>query len=209
MTKKEQDRLYRERLKNDPERLAKSRAASNKRQKRLVERRKLQPKQSVTTIRCYKCGEYKDTSQFSRNITTKTGYRTECKKCVQIINRQQYYKSNWGLSMEEVEDMQKSQGYRCGACGNQSKKLSLDHNHDTGLIREFLCDACNCALGYVQDDISRLKQIIAYLEKHSDKNNPMTQGKRCLKPHRTSSLIAKSLPPTASSSERRSAKFKD
>lgn len=53
----------------------------------------------------------------------------------------------------------------CDVCGG-TKKICLDHCHETAKLRGWLCDDCNIALGRVKDDVGRLRNLIAYLEKH-------------------------------------------
>ena len=43
---------------------------------------------------------------------------------------------------------------------------ALDHNHKTGKFRGILCAADNQALGLVQDNPDRLRQLIAYLDEN-------------------------------------------
>lgn len=51
----------------------------------------------------------------------------------------------------------------CEICGS-SKKISLDHDHNTKIIRGWLCGNCNTALGMVNDNIEILRKLIKYLE---------------------------------------------
>jgi hypothetical protein len=52
----------------------------------------------------------------------------------------------------------------CAACGAPS--TDIDHDHNTGAIRDPLCGGCNRALGAINDDPTRLLALVAYLEKH-------------------------------------------
>lgn len=42
----------------------------------------------------------------------------------------------------------------------------MDHCHATNSLRAPLCDACNIALGGVQDSVETLEALIAYLKRH-------------------------------------------
>jgi hypothetical protein len=53
----------------------------------------------------------------------------------------------------------------CDACGGNDGGIVFDHCHDKGHARGWLCDRCNCALGFVRDDIPRLRKLIAYLQR--------------------------------------------
>ena len=65
-----------------------------------------------------------------------------------------------------------SQGGLCKICRRSETKtrngklvaLCLDHCHKTGTIRGLLCYRCNVALGFFDDDVSRLQEAIRYLE---------------------------------------------
>lgn len=57
----------------------------------------------------------------------------------------------------------------CACCYiNQAlltRRLSVDHCHNTGEVRALLCDNCNPAIGFVKESIARCEQIIEYLKK--------------------------------------------
>ncbi len=81
----------------------------------------------------------------------------------------------YGITEAEYEQMWRRQG---GACANPDcravfppysndgimrTKLQIDHDHVTGRVRGLLCQRCNSALGYMRDDIPRLRGLIEYL----------------------------------------------
>jgi len=81
-----------------------------------------------------------------------------------------------GLTLEEYECMLFQQGGVCAICKQPEtvidpytgklKVLSVDHHHETGLIRELLCASCNHLLGWIEKDRNRVKMALKYLKKH-------------------------------------------
>jgi hypothetical protein len=49
----------------------------------------------------------------------------------------------------------------------------LDHCHETGEFRGFLCSNCNLGLGKFKDDPEILLNAIAYLQGHKQKSSPV------------------------------------
>lgn len=55
----------------------------------------------------------------------------------------------------------------CGAFGNEFVKgLCLDHNHETGEYRGWICTRCNCILGHAKEKIEILELVIKYIKHH-------------------------------------------
>lgn len=61
-------------------------------------------------------------------------------------------------------------GKACQVCGS-TKRLAVDHNHETGAIRGVLCAYCNLLVGLVEDN-ERLEAIKAYLDDCAGKPLP-------------------------------------
>lgn len=64
--------------------------------------------------------------------------------------------------------------HRCGVCMEEmstchtnkgAKSKHIDHDHDTGRFRGFLCHSCNVSLGAMKDDPIRLRRAANYLER--------------------------------------------
>lgn len=55
----------------------------------------------------------------------------------------------------------------CELCAGQPGKrgLFIDHDHDTGVFRGWLCQWCNSALGTLGDNIAGLEHALAYLKR--------------------------------------------
>ncbi len=54
----------------------------------------------------------------------------------------------------------------CECCGKpcSRKSLNLDHDHETGKFRGWLCIRCNVGIGHLGDTRERLLQALDYLE---------------------------------------------
>lgn len=56
----------------------------------------------------------------------------------------------------------------CECCGRPpmaGKALALDHDHETGAFRGWLCFFCNSGIGKLGDTVAGLRRALAYLEK--------------------------------------------
>jgi hypothetical protein len=77
-------------------------------------------------------------------------------------------KYRYGLSLERWAEMLAEQGGRCAICRvrpTEEKRLSVDHDHETGENRGLLCQECNLGLGKFRDNTVRLRAAADYLER--------------------------------------------
>lgn len=89
------------------------------------------------------------------------------------------------LSPDEYETRLESQGGVCAICGNPpaKRKLSVDHDHATGLVRGLLCFRCNRALpAYLKRDW--LLQAFAYLDEHARRGEGLPSTRVILLPRK-------------------------
>lgn len=70
------------------------------------------------------------------------------------------YRYRYGIELSEIPDKPD----KCSICEQPHKKIVLDHCHETGKFRGWLCDPCNVVLGMVSDDTTILRKLIAYIE---------------------------------------------
>lgn len=74
----------------------------------------------------------------------------------------------YGITADQYEEMLNFQKGRCAICGNHPNHkhpLHIDHDHDTGAVRQLLCARCNTALGLFKEDESTLVSAIEYLRR--------------------------------------------
>lgn len=78
----------------------------------------------------------------------------------------------YGMTLEEYNILRESQLYQCAICetheDNLQKSLSVDHCHKSGKVRELLCNKCNTALGFINDDPHIAEKLLAYIIKYKD-----------------------------------------
>lgn len=77
-------------------------------------------------------------------------------------------KKKYGITLETYEKMLGVQGGVCKICSKYenvdgSGTLAVDHNHDTGEVRDLLCGSCNRAIGLLQDSSKVVITAAAYL----------------------------------------------
>ena len=83
---------------------------------------------------------------------------------------------NFGLV--EYNQLLEKQGHKCAICNSTDPKgrksgrggsidvFFVDHNHKTGEVRGLLCNVCNRTIGYVNEDVELIKNMIEYVKKH-------------------------------------------
>jgi hypothetical protein len=127
---------------------------------------------------CTKCGVEQLLSEFSPHNLSKDGRQTRCKTCIRDYQQLRAAKGyvqegnlirRYGINLEDFVRLSRQQNSVCKICGSpdgdkKGRRLSIDHDHDTGEVRGLLCNRCNRAIGMFNDDIELMKQAISYLE---------------------------------------------
>ena len=71
-----------------------------------------------------------------------------------------------GLSLDDYKAILERQHGCCAVCLKPStRRLVVDHDHDTGQVRGLLCDPCNTAIGVLGDNEAGLLRALAYLRR--------------------------------------------
>lgn len=114
---------------------------------------------------CNQCGIEKTLSCYGNNSGAKH-LRSKCRDCekAQVRQRNQF-KTLVPPYNHRCEICQRTEEECTGEGGKKVGTWCLDHNHETGEFRGWLCHSCNRALGNFKDSIDLLRAAIAYLEK--------------------------------------------
>lgn len=75
---------------------------------------------------------------------------------------------HYGIEVEDYERMLAEQGGVCAICQqgcSSGRRLAVDHDHETGVVRGLLCARCNAGIGQLREDPETLRAAIVYLER--------------------------------------------
>ncbi len=127
---------------------------------------------------CLSCRQRKPFSEFGtrgtncRECDTKK-FRVRRKYCRRDSkdsenDRRRDLMRNHGLTQEQYDAFLLEQNGVCRVCGktDPSRRLAVDHDHETGKIRGLLCLRCNRAIGLLRDSSAVCRALAEYLERH-------------------------------------------
>ena len=72
----------------------------------------------------------------------------------------------YGITAGEYQTLLDHQGGRCAICERatgKTRRLAVDHDHETGLVRGLLCKPCNRMLGHGRDEAAFFRRAYDYL----------------------------------------------
>jgi hypothetical protein len=102
---------------------------------------------------------------YTRSSLTASGFGGRCKACHNAAGSEYYFYRRYRHTKDQVADLRAAQGDRCAICGDAHPQ-HLDHDHDTGKIRQMLCQRCNHGLGLFRDAPGLLHSAAFYVEGH-------------------------------------------
>lgn len=76
-------------------------------------------------------------------------------------DRDQRYRSRYGITLADYDQMLADQGGKCAIC-ERELSLDVDHDHDTGEVRGLLCRGCNMRL-HAFENVEWRDRAMAYL----------------------------------------------
>ena len=114
---------------------------------------------------CVRCGIDRPLERFEPR-------RRTCRHCVNAAaratrsrtyssERQRWY--DYGLTQHAFDAMVEAQDGRCAICRRMPRKLVVDHDHRTGVVRGLLCGPCNLGLGHLRDQPVLCERAADYL----------------------------------------------
>ncbi len=139
--------------------------------------------------KCFKCGKFKNLDEFYKHKQMADGYLGKCKKCTKhdasahrkanieavraydrtrtkLPHRRSYQLRKFGITSIEYDEILKRQNNVCAICNKISesgRRLAVDHDHDSGMVRGLLCGKCNRGIGLFDDNPETLEKAISYL----------------------------------------------
>ena len=128
---------------------------------------------------CATCSKKLPFSSFSKNVSTPDNLSRYCRECCAVrkkkhkkIERNGVLKRNYGITLDDYNEILIKQNHVCAICGGEetliikgkNRDLAVDHNHETGKVRGLLCSKCNTAIGFFNEDIRIIKTAIRYIK---------------------------------------------
>jgi len=170
---KERIKRYREKLKQDPEKLKIAKEKQKIRNQNYYKKLKEEPEKiklhyqknkenlknnpdSLEKRKCY-------LRQYTKNNKNKIKkYKCRAKEYQRNIN----LKKRYNITEETFQKLVEEQKSCCAICTEKIENLFIDHCHKTGKIRSLLCHKCNTAIGLLNEDINIMQNAIDYIFKH-------------------------------------------
>lgn len=107
-----------------------------------------------------------------KNLKWRKSHPEQNREC----NHAAWIKSEYGITRDGYSEMLLRQGGVCAICKKAetvewegvTKRLSVDHSHETGKVRALLCNNCNRVIGLVETANADIYAYLSYLNKHTD-----------------------------------------
>lgn len=129
--------------------------------------------------KCCTCKKTKHVRAFNKHRDHKDGLSSHCRLCNKKSSRAYYYQdrdrarqkrreATYGITAEALQVLFISQNEVCALCERSlegSRQFNVDHCHTTQIVRGILCNRCNRALGFFDDDPARMRKAANYVEK--------------------------------------------
>lgn len=109
-----------------------------------------------------------DPGYYKRKLAYQRRYFSRNKEDVLARSRRYDLSNRYQMTVEEYDRMRAEQGFRCKGCNipeeHLTKRLCVDHDHETATVRGLLCGNCNFILGHAYDNPETLIALSEYLK---------------------------------------------
>lgn len=115
---------------------------------------------------CAGCQSFRDLEDFAKGVT-------RCRACASAKTHSSTIEKTYGITGDDYETLLKAQGGKCAICRvrPKTKRLAVDHDHQSGAVRGLLCSRCNHdLLGSAWDSLAMAVALWHYL------NTPPASG---------------------------------
>lgn len=129
---------------------------------------------------CNKCETTRPLEDFHTRKGVSDGRASTCKFCNNSRtrfdkhgkynpdkDRRKHLLRTYGITSEDYDRMLAEQNGTCAICHRperiKGRSLCVDHCHSTGEVRGLLCNACNIAIGKLEDNLDYIKNALKYL----------------------------------------------
>ena len=123
----------------------------------------LNPNEETTgqksTKQCSSCDQVLPLDSFNNKYDGGLGKDHRCRSCQSKQQKQ----------LRKLLKTSPPKSAVCDCCG-KDKRLQLDHCHETGLFRGWLCKSCNVGIGSLGDNLEGLTKAITYLSTNTHGN---------------------------------------
>lgn len=99
---------------------------------------------------------------------TPGGTRSDSRFCsLKCCLRGNQIERTYKLDLASYHDMVIAQKGICAACLTPivNETPHIDHDHDTGAVRGLVHSVCNSVLGFMNDDVTKLENLVKYLRR--------------------------------------------
>lgn len=122
---------------------------------------------------CASCNKWKLPSEYNKNKSQKSGLHYSCRDCSKKHVRKYNLSTKYGITLEKYDSLLAEQMSKCAICDKSldanshkyNERPVVDHNHDTGKVRQLLCHKCNLALGNMNDSSEYAYKLYQYLKR--------------------------------------------
>mgnify|MGYP001161293193 FL=1 len=108
---------------------------------------------NAKTKQCSECRQVLPEQYFHKNRSTKDRLAKSCKTCFKILRE-------GTTNLKILHPMPDC----CDICGATDRRMTLDHCHETGEFRGWLCLKCNSAIGWLNEDVDIMIKATNYVK---------------------------------------------